>query len=487
MAKPEVNDSVSMDDVNDSSMMELNVYLVATALVAAISAFNAGINSAVANIPEKTIRVCPDPVMINGLPSCINADEVTWGIVIAMFALGGGFGSLGAGRVLDKLGRRKTLMANNILFIIGGILIATATELVQMSFGRFIVGAGSGLATVAVSTYIGEISPSRGRGALGTSLQLMMVLGILVGQAISLPLNSPSLWRYLFALTVLPSLVQIVLLYFCVESPRYLISRHNLEHARVVFTKLRKGYNIDTEFNAIVEGQRGDPKDKEELGVSASSQQEGMIGALKALYNDPVQLKYLIMALILHASQQLSGINGVIQYSTAIFEVTFGSEQATYATVGVGALNLVVTIISIFIIDRAGRKILLIISLIGMSIFSALIVIGSLFQFNYLVIISVMLFVGSFAIGLGSIPWLIISELFPTRTVSAASALCMAVNWFANFGVSLLFPKLLSQLGDYTFIVFASITLASAFFVLTWVPETKGRSVEDLLGVSDFH
>lgn len=487
MAKLDINDSISMDDVNDSTLMGLNGYLIATALVAAISAFNAGINSAVANIPEKTIRVCPNPVFINGLPSCIDANDVTWGVVIAMFALGGGFGSLGAGRILDTLGRRKTLMANNLLFIIGGILIATTTELVQMGIGRFIVGAGSGLATVAVSTYIGEISPSKGRGALGTSLQLMMVLGILAGQAISLPFNSPSMWRYLFSLTVIPSLLQIVLLYFCVESPRYLIARHNLENARVVFTKLRKGYNIDTEFNTIVEGQRGAPEDKDELGLSTPPQQEGMMDALKVLYNDPVQFKYLIMALILHASQQLSGINGVIQYSTAIFEKTFGSEQATYATVGVGALNLVVTIISIFIIDRAGRKILLIISLIGMSIFSALIVIGSIFQFNYLVIISVMLFVGSFAIGLGSIPWLIISELFPTRTVSAASALCMAINWFANFGVSLLFPKLLSLLGDYTFVLFASITLASAFFVLTWVPETKGRSVEEILAAPNTH
>lgn len=478
------NDAVSVDaDSRDSLNMGLNSYLIMTAIVAAISGFNVGLNSSVANIPEETIRKCKGSEGLTGgvLPLCVPAENLTWGLIIGLAALGGGVGSLLASKVLEVLGRRKTLMANNLLFIIGGLLIATTSELGQMGVGRFLIGAASGLATVSVSTYIGEISPAKGRGAMGTVLQFMLVVGILFGQIISYFLDSPTLWRYLFALTVIPSVTQFIMLFFCVESPRFLISRNQIEPARAALAKLRKGYSIENEFSAIVEGQkdRSGLNESMELGVTEDKAPR-FLDAFKELFSDRVQFKYLMIALILHCTQQLSGINGVIFYSNSIFKATF-AENATFATIGVGALNLAITIVSVFIVDRLGRKVLLLASLFGMTIMSIVIVIGSVHKIGPLVVAGTMMFVGTFAIGLGSIPWLIMPELFPTRTLSAASALCMGMNWFANFAVSLLFPYVLDLTQEYTFVIFAVITFSAGFFVLTFVPETKGRTIEEIL------
>lgn len=479
------DDAVSVEgDSRDSLNMGLNFYLIMTAVVAAISGFNVGLNSSVVNIPGDTIRKCKGSAGLtndSAFPLCMLADDLTWGLVIGLAALGGGVGSLLASRILETLGRRKTLMANNLLFIIGGLLIATTTEYGQMGVGRFIIGAASGLATVSVSTYVGEISPAKGRGAMGTVLQFMLVVGILVGQIISYFLDAPTLWRWLFAITVFPSTVQFFMLYFCVESPRYLISRNRIEPARTALAKLRSGYSIENEFNAIVEGQKDSAGQDNvmELGV-AEEKQVGFLDAFKELFRDPVQFKYLMIALVLHCTQQLSGINGVIFYSNSIFETTF-AENATFATIGVGALNLAITIVSVFIVDRLGRKVLLLASLFGMTIMSVVIVIGSVYDKGPVVVAGVMLFVATFAIGLGSIPWLIMPELFPTRTVAAASALCMGMNWFANFAVSLLFPYVLALTKQFTFVIFAAITLGGGLFVLTFLPETKGRTLEEIL------
>ncbi|KAJ9067886.1 Bifunctional purine biosynthesis protein PurH [Entomophthora muscae] len=475
------HDSVSdQSDPMDSSNKGLDKYLIATAFIAALSTFNSGLNSSVANIPEKTIHVCKDAIIdIYGLPSCLDANATTWGLVTAMFALGGGFGALTCGQSLQMIGRKNTLMANNLLFILGGLLIATSREYGQFGVGRFIVGLASGAASVSVSTYIGEVSPNKGRGAMGTVLQLMTVVGILVAQIISLFMNKPDLWRFLFALTVIPSALQIVLLFLCVESPRFLASKNNFEGARTSLAKLRSGFNIDNELSCILDGQRGSK------GEGEVEKPPTMVESTRELFADKVQFKYLMMAFTLHALQQLSGINAAIFFSTSYLTTALGNEEyATYGTIGMGVLNLIVTIISVFAVDRLGRKLLLLIALFGMTAMSVIIVIGAAFKVTILAIAGIVLFVGSFAIGMGSVPWLIMPEIFPTRTLAAASAMCMGLNWMCNFVVSFVFGPMADQLGDYTFTVFAVINALGFFFVLVFVPETKGRSIEEILGTN---
>ncbi|KAJ1978397.1 Bifunctional purine biosynthesis protein PurH [Dimargaris xerosporica] len=193
----------------------------------------------------------------------------------------------------------------------------------------------------------------------------------------------------------------------------------------------------------------------------------------------------IIIASIFTSVQQLSGINGVMFYSTSIFNRLFADQETPkLITVGTGVLNLVMTLATIPVVDRLGRKALTLTSSAGMTLASILIVVGSVADIDVLVVVCVFLFIATFAVGLGVTPWLVMTEVFPTYAVSAASSWCMVLNWFSNFLVGVIFPSLQKGLGDYTFVPFAVITGVFSFFVFFFVPETKGKTPEEILGES---
>ncbi|KAL1925394.1 uncharacterized protein VTP21DRAFT_277 [Calcarisporiella thermophila] len=495
--------------VKDSRSVGLRPYILFCALIASLGSFNAGFNTGVPNIPERIIRSCSNDVLQqyadSPLPACLPMGDWIWGVSVGMFALGGLPGGLIANPLATRLGRRDSMMLNNIFFLIGGLLIATSTHVAQFAIGRFFTGIGSGFSTVVVSMYIAEMSPVHCRGALGTMLQLLLVVGILVSQSLGLGLSSVRGWRWLFAITVVPALLQLSLLPFCIRSPRWLISRNRIEEARIALQRVRGDTDIDDEFNEMVQAQQQEKraalKARAQLfehseGDSAieGSPNQSVNGAEtgdtkynaakpltpRQIFSKPAFAKLALIVLVIHAGSQLSGINGVMYYSTSIFEKTFGPEAAPKVTLGVGCLNLVVTLMSTYLMDRAGRKILLLLSESGMCIFSVLMVIASVYHIDGLVIASVMLFVASFAIGLGTVPWLIVAELFPTYAVGAASSIAIGINWFANFIIGLIFPALSSGLKDYTFLVFVVVNAILFGFTFIFLSETKGKSIEQL-------
>ncbi len=234
--------------------------------------------------------------------------------------------------------------------------------------------------------YVGEIAPLkyvlvvcnvnglvfRYRGSLGTLHQLAIVTGILASQLLGLPLSQPTLWRILFALTCVPSLVQLVLLPFCVETPRYLVSQARVNASKAALVRLRASPNILMELECIIASQ-----EKELLSSDGSSLNIFQLCASKTYR------KALIVAITAQLSQQLCGINGVIQYSTSIFEALFGDFSSTM-TVLVGVVNLVMTIISLILIERAGRRVLFLSSQTGVFIFSIIIVLSSVYRVDVL-------------------------------------------------------------------------------------------------------
>ncbi|KAJ1964372.1 Bifunctional purine biosynthesis protein PurH [Dispira parvispora] len=196
--------------------------------------------------------------------------------------------------------------------------------------------------------------------------------------------------------------------------------------------------------------------------------------------------KPLLIATIFTGVQQLSGINGVMFYSTSIFQRLYAnSATPMHITVGTGGLNLVMTLATLAVVDRWGRKGLTLVSAAGMTIASCVIVGGSIGNVDVLVIACVFFFIAFFAVGLGVTPWLVMTESFPTYARSAASSWCMVINWFCNFIVGLIFPSLQSGLGDFTFVPFAVVTGLFTLFVLFFVPETKGKTPEDIIGATN--
>ncbi|KAJ1970181.1 Bifunctional purine biosynthesis protein PurH [Dimargaris xerosporica] len=472
----------------DSRQASVTGFILFSTVVASLASLNIGWNTGVTNIPEQAIRQCPEADE-DGLPSSLCVENnLTWGLAVGLFAIGGLFGGLTAGLAANRFGRRPVLLVNNLFYILGGIVLAVSPNVALLAFGRVLTGIGCGVSSVVVSTFIGEVASNHNRGALGSVLQLTLNIGILITQTVGLGFDYAPGWRVLLAMTSIPAIVQILLLFGCVESPRWLASKGRFDEAHQALQRLRMGYDIEEEFKEMTRTHRAIETPDEKAKLEDLEQPHHSFGATST-YSvldlvrgraGPILRRHLFISIFLHMSQQLTGINGVIFYSTATFTSSFG-DSAKYVTIGaVGGLGVLVTAISLMLVDRLGRKKLLFTSALGMALSSTLLVVGSTTKTDPLVLVAVMLFVTFFGVGLGPIPFLIVSELFPTSAVGAASSVAIGINYLCNFTVGFVFPFVVSALGQFAFVPYAIIGFIAAALILMFVPETKGKSLEEI-------
>ncbi|ORX84201.1 monosaccharide transporter [Basidiobolus meristosporus CBS 931.73] len=467
---------VKVTSPRDSLNASYTAYSIFCVAIACLVAFNNGWNTSVTNIPEDAIRNCPNPeVKDRGFYPCFPMGSWLWGFAVGSYALGGAVGGLSAGWFQTRFGRRNSLLFNNVNFIIGAILLGFSVHRAMWIVGRFFTGIGSGFGTVVLPTYIGESATTKSRGAMGVLNQLSVVIGILVTEAVGLGLSYHPGWRIDLAITGIIAIVQMALLPMVVETPRYYISQDKFDHAERSLVKIRKGFDTKNELREIVHA-----REEYKRTAGSVSTSEG----IKYLFKDPLIRRNGWMCIFLCCAQQLSGINGVMYYSTTIFTDIYGKSTAQYLTVGIGGLNLLATILSVILIDRLGRKILVLTSLAGMTIFHVILLLGIQLDIPAMVIVGVFAFVLSFAIGMGPIPFLIISELIPTHAVSTVSAISLGLNWFCNFLVGFFFPSLKNVMQGYVFLIFAAICGVAFFIALIFQKETKGRSIEEITGMA---
>ncbi|XP_064610529.1 solute carrier family 2, facilitated glucose transporter member 1-like [Liolophura sinensis] len=387
-------------------------------------------------------------------------------------------GGVSAGYFANRFGRKGSLLMNNGVVVVATGLMACsklAKSYEMLIVGRFIIGLSAGVNTAIAPLYLAEIAPTAFRGLTGTFNQLSITTGVLVSELIgqSFALGTEKLWPALLGFSIVPVIFQLIVLPFCPETPRFLILNKGLdEEARTALTWLRGSSNVTDE----VEEMR---REREE-----ASRQEKF--SVRNLLVDPFLRHALIISLVMQLSQQFSGINAVIYYSTDIFEGANLSEAVSkYATLGTGVINVLMTLISALIVDRAGRRTLHLIGLGGMFVFTTVLSLALIFKdsvswFSYLSIVSITFYIIFFATGPGSIPWFIVAELFAQGPRPAAVSLSVLVNWFANFTVGLGFPEVKDAIGPYTFIIFAVLLALFWLFTFFRVPETKGRTIEEI-------
>ncbi|CAO3627734.1 unnamed protein product [Cunninghamella echinulata] len=514
----------------DSRNSSLKSTVLFSAVIVSLGTFNYGFNASSLNIPENYVRYCYDvpPGIVtyypnSSLPQCIPMSDWIWGLATGFFAIGGLLGSLLANPLTERLGRRDTMLVVNIAFFIGALLLSLSTTSAQFALGRLFVGIGAGGMTVAVSMYIAETTPSRYRGTMGSCLQLFITIGIFIVEIVGLGTSSYIGWRIVVMLTIVPSIIQIICLPMCVRSPRWLITKGRIDEARESLLRLRHG-DIEQEFAEMIlssttttttikmdvashhhhdmdshkediekechqDKEEDDDKDHDSaagfknssstINVSNDPCQTEISLHIFQIIKIPVLAKLTVKVLLIHIFSQITGINAIMNYSTSIFETTF-QENAKYATIGVGALNVLMTLVGSFLIDRLGRKLLLIISSAGMCIFGILEMIGLLYNNGALQVVCVLLFVAFFAMGLGIIPYVYTTEVYPTYAVSGASSAASVFNWLFNFIIVLIFPTLKGHLGPYVFLVFAGIAFISLIYFIFFIPETKQKSIEDI-------
>lgn len=453
-------------------------YLLFCVSTAVIGSLQFGYNTGVINAPEQKLRTFFQNVSFerNGTPLSAGATTMVWSFAVAIFSVGGMIGSFSVGALVDRFGRRKSMLLANILALLGGGLMGLSSlsrSYEMIIIGRLIIGVFCGLCTGLTPMYIGEISPTAVRGAFGTLHQLGVVIGILVAQIFGLEalLGSDFLWPLLLALTIIPAVVQSIMLPFCPESPRYLLIVLNKEEeARKALERLRGHEDVSD-----------DVQEMKDEGLKMSMEKKVTI---IELFRSPVYRQPIVIAIILQLSQQLSGINAVFYYSTGIFAEA-GVSQPIYATIGAGVVNTVFTVVSLFLVERAGRRTLHLIGLAGMAVCALLMTIALALvkttpALSYLAIVAVLGFVASFELGPGPIPWFIVAELFSQGPRPAAMAVSGFSNWTANFIVGIGFPKLAEVLEAYVFLIFMVLLIVFFIFTFLRVPETKGRTFDDI-------
>ncbi|XP_058498025.1 solute carrier family 2, facilitated glucose transporter member 1-like isoform X4 [Solea solea] len=445
---------------------------------AVIGSLQFGYNTGVINAPQSTIESFYNETWFSRFSEPIDQGTLTalWSLSVAIFSVGGMLGSFSVGLFATRLGRKNSMFVANVLAFAAAACMGfskMAESFEMLIAGRFIVGVYSGLSTGFVPMYVEEISPTSLRGAMGTLHQLGVVIGILMAQIFGMEsiLGNSTLWPLLLGFTLLPAVLQCILLPFCPESPRYLLIECNEEsQARNILVKLRGTDDVSDDMHEMREECRQMKREKKVT--------------ILELFRSPAYRQPLFVAVMLQLSQQFSGINAVFYYSTGIFEKA-GVSQPVYATIGTGVVNTVFTVVSLFVVERVGRRPLHLIGLMGMAVSAvcltiAMALLEQLRWMSYVSIAAIFSFVAFFEIGPGPIPWFIIAELFSQGPRPAAIAVAGCSNWSANFLVGMGFQYVEQLFGPYVFIIFTVMLLG--FFVFTYlkVPETKGRTFDEI-------
>ncbi len=410
-----------------------------------------------------------DTAVISGaqlfFKSSFHLSDTQLELAVGVVLLGAMLGAALGGWLTDRLGRKSVLLATGVCFGVFSLWTGLSTGLATFVAARFLVGACIGVASMLTPLYISEMSPARIRGALVSLNQLAITVGIVVAYGVDYALAARQDWRMMFISAVLPAIVLVTGMLFLPESPRWLAKKGRREDALNNFRRLG----------------REDEAQQELADVERVLREE--TGKFSELFRPGFRIAVWI-GVGLAVFQQITGINTIIYYAPTILRnAGFSSARvAILGTVGIGVVNVLATVVSILLIDRLGRKPLLLIGCLGQA--AMLGYVGYSFahhRHGLAVFAGVLLYIVFFAISLGPVVWLMLSEIYPTKIRGAAMSLATFANWFANWVVTVTFLSLLDKLGSvHTFWLFAILSIAAMLFCLWLVPETKGRSLEEI-------
>ncbi|KAH8290701.1 hypothetical protein KR054_005159, partial [Drosophila jambulina] len=425
-------------------------------LVATLGAFALGTVIGWSGPVESSIK--------NGSAYKFKPSTVEWGLIGSLMTLGGAAACIPAGVLIDKIGRKVTMLIMVAPFMLGWLLIIFARHVAMLVVGRFFLGFSGASYCVSAPMYNAEIAELSARGIMGCFFQLQIVLGILFAFVTGAFM---SCFHFSIACAVCP-LVFFVLFIWMPESPIYLAQKGKMEKAEKSLQFMRgKKADISDELKDIANVQKGE---KESIGKRLGRK---------------TTIKGLMLSIMLMIFQQFTGINAVMFYSTSIFEMAKTDVEPRFSTIVIGVVQLIALIPSIFLIERVGRRVLLLASafLLGISLLTMAVFFGFLKKSNvgWLALLSLAVFIIGFSVGFGPIPWLMISELFAEDVKPLAGAISSTTNWIFAFVVTMLFPLLNDAIGPAVcFAIFCVVAFLSFILILLLIPETKGKTLDEI-------
>jgi MFS transporter, SP family, galactose:H+ symporter len=419
-----------------------------------------------------------DTGVISGAILFINEEfsltSVMTEVAVSSVLMGAIIGALFGGPLSDRVGRRSSILAAAVIFLVGTVVVVLAPIFSIFIIGRILIGIAIGIASFVAPLYISEIAPENIRGALVSLNQLLITIGILIAYGVNYYFAADGAWRAMFLAGVIPGTVLFIGMFLMPRSPRWLMFMNHPGDAEKVLKKIRGTADVSDELGQI----------------ERSVHTEGA-GTWADLIAPAVRLP-LLLGVGLAVLQQATGINTVIYYAPTIFQFA-GLEEATAsiaATVGIGVVNVLVTLVAIWLVDRAGRRPLLLWSLAGMGIAMLLLGVGFALEsgggamavsLGQVTAVSLIIYVAAFALGLGPIFWLLIAEIYPLSVRGLAMSLATVTNWAANFIIAATFLSLVDLIGESgVFLLYALIAALAWLFVFKLVPETKGLSLEQI-------
>ncbi|MHC4465676.1 MAG: sugar porter family MFS transporter [Planctomycetota bacterium] len=436
--------------------MKLSGYLMRSTIVAALGGFLFGFDTAVISGTTGWLR------------QIFELSDVSLGFTVATALIGTIVGSLAIGRPSDILGRRRALFILATLYFISAIGSAFAWNWVSFMIFRFIGGLGVGGASVVSPMYTAEISPARFRGRLVAFVQFNVIFGILMAYCSNYIIALFELgsieWRWMFGIEALPAAAFFALLCINPESPRWLVAKGRVDEASEVLSK------VGTDTGSVEE-------EIKEIQISLDLEHH----TLKEPFFSKIYLKPIMLAVMMAAFNQLSGINALLYYAKDIFLMAgYESKSALFQSAVVGFVMLVFTVLAMVIIDHFGRKKLMYIG----SIAYIVSLIGVAYAFvtggGILVLISLMVYLAAHGFGQGAVIWVFISEVFPNRVRARGQALGSFTHWFMAAVISLTFPPLVTYMGGYVFLIYAGFMVLQLLWVTFIMPETKRISLEKI-------
>ncbi len=394
------------------------------------------------------------------------------GLVVATVPIGAAIGAVSAGPVSDRVGRRGPILVAAALFVVGSVISAAAAGTPTLVLGRLVIGLAIGFASASAPVYVSEIAPPALRGRLVSLFQLSVTVGILVAYGVGLAFEPIDGWRWMLGLGVVPAILLAIGVTRLPRSPRWLVMAGQEHRARVVLRKLR------------ATTEEGIDRELDEIKLEVAEETAGGWRELRA----PAVRAAMLVGIGVMTLSAVTGINMVIYYAPTIVQATGVSSTAGAigAAVGVGLINVIMTVVALRYIDRVGRRPLLLVGLTVMTIALAALAISFLGAnsntfTSVLAVTSLMVYVGAYAIGLGPMMWLLNAEVYPIHVRGKAAGLGTSVNWVANFAVAMTFPLLVSGIGESgTFWIYAAISAFAVLFVFRVVPETRGRSLGEV-------
>ena len=455
------------------------VYVIFISAVAAIGGFLFGFDSGVIN------------GTVSALGNAFNSSSVATGFNVASVLLGCAVGALAAGPLADKFGRRAIMIITAIIFAISAFGSGISESSAEFIFYRLFGGLGIGAASVLAPAYIAEVAPAALRGRLATLQQLAIVLGLFAaflsnyliadaaGSAQNILMLDTAAWRWMFWAELVPAILFLVGVLFIPESPRYLVAQGKVDDAKTVFSKISND-NVAEQISDVKSSLRSDKKPSiRDLFIDGSKKVHPIVWAGVAL----------------SVFQQFVGINVVFYYGSELWQAAgFDESQSLFINVLAGTTNIVSTFIAIALVDKIGRKPLLLVGSIGMFIsLSALTYIfgsagldeaGKLAlsdNMGTFALIMANLFVVFFGLSWGPVVWVLLGEMFNNRIRGAALAVAASAQWIANFAITMTFPIMLANIGlagAYGF--YALSALISIFFVAKYITETRGKTLESM-------